>query len=112
MISLKRSQTANGGGGFTFVVSGGKKYIAPAWIEVPMETDFSDVSVEERPKVEEGLKLEDKEWSFTGSKGNLYTVSRIDGGYTCTCPAANFQRHKDCKHIVEVKFQEKTNPQK
>lgn len=103
MITLKRSQTANGGGSFTLIESKGKKFLCPAWIEVPMDTDFKDVQVEEAPKSPRVESGPDREWSFVGSKGNVYSVERRDGRYTCTCPASVFQRFKDCKHIVEAK---------
>jgi hypothetical protein len=45
MIYLKRSQTCNGTGAFTFHVIDGKKFITPSWVEVPMGTDFKDVMV-------------------------------------------------------------------
>lgn len=107
MITLTRDQTCNGAGAFTFFVSNGKKYICPRWIEVPMDTDFKDVVVEpapEAPRVEPG---EDKVWTFIGSKGNEYKVTRSSGSYTCTCPASMFQRFKDCKHIVQAKNEDK-----
>lgn len=103
MITLRRDQTCNALGCFTFLVSGGKKYIYPAGIEVPMDTDFKDVVVEEKavpPRVE---VLPDKEWTFIGSKGHEYTVARIDGLYACTCPASTFHQKKDCKHILQAK---------
>ena len=103
MITLKRSQTANGTGAYTIIEAGGKKFVCPAWIEVPMDTQMSDVFVEpepEKPKVE---IPEDKSWEFIGSKGNKYTVKRDGGRYTCTCPASMFQKFKDCKHIVQAK---------
>lgn len=101
MIHLKRSQTCNGTGAFTFHVIDGKKFITPSWVEVPMDTDFKDVMVEPKPpRVQD---LPDKSWKFTGSKGNEYEVKRANGGFTCTCPASLFQRNKECKHIREVK---------
>ena len=103
MITLKRSQTANGGGSFTLIESNGKKFLCPAWIEVPMETRMEDIMVEEAPKAPRVESGPDKEWTFIGSKGNIYTVARKSGGYSCTCPASMFQKFKDCKHIVEAK---------
>jgi hypothetical protein len=104
MITININQTCNGTGSFTFIVSNGKKYLCPPWIEVPMDTDFKDVKVEgkakESPRVEKGP---DKEWTFIGSKGNQYLVTRNMGAYACTCPASMFQKFKDCKHIVQAK---------
>lgn len=103
MITLKRSQTCNGAGAYTLIVSNGKKFVCPAWIEVPMETQMEDVFVEPEPEKPKAVVLEDKSWEFIGSKGNKYTVKRSDGGWTCTCPASMFQKFKDCKHIVQAK---------
>ena len=103
MITLKRSQTTNGSGSFTLIVAGNKKFLCPRWIEVPMETRMSDIQVEPKPEAPRVEPQEDKEWTFTGSRGNLYTVSRKGGGWTCTCPASMFQKFKDCKHIVQAK---------
>ena len=50
MITLKRSQTANGTGAYTIIEAGGKKFVCPAWIEVPMDTQMSDVFVEPEPE--------------------------------------------------------------
>ena len=103
MIYLKRAQTCNGTGAFTFHVIDGKKFITPSWVEVPMDTDFKDVVVEPKPPRVEATPLPDKVWKFTGSKGNEYEVKRDKMGYTCTCPASLFQRNKECKHIKEAK---------
>lgn len=43
-----------------------------------------------------------KSWTVQGSTGNSYTVSMREGEYSCTCPAAMY-RHKECKHILEIK---------
>jgi len=103
MITLTRDQTANHGGSFSLVVAGGKKFIVPRWIEVPMNTEMEDICVEARPELPRVEPQEDKEWTFIGSKGNKYTVARKGGSFTCTCPASMFQKFKDCKHITEAK---------
>ena len=36
-------------------------------------------------------------WPVTGSKGNKYTVTMLDGGWDCSCPA-----YRKCKHIRSV----------
>lgn len=38
--------------------------------------------------------------TFTGSKGDVYTVTREGQRATCTCPGFSFR--KTCKHIAEV----------
>jgi hypothetical protein len=35
-----------------------------------------------------------------GSKGNQYTVERINGMISCSCPGYKFR--KDCKHMKEI----------
>ena len=41
------------------------------------------------------------EWPVVGSKGDQYTVTLLDRGWECSCPA-----YRMCKHIkgVEAKF--------
>ena len=51
------------------------------------------VAEEEKPKGET--------WEVAGSKGNTYTVSLLDGRWSCTCPGATFRGA--CKHIESVK---------
>lgn len=38
-----------------------------------------------------------KTWEVKGSKGNVYTITEIDGVRTCDC--AGFTYRKDCKHV-------------
>lgn len=47
------------------------------------------------------FKYEDEELFLVQGESGLYTVTRRDGEYRCTCPA--YQYHKTCKHIDEVK---------
>ena len=68
-----------------------------------METQMSDIFVEPKPELPRVETPPNKEWEFTGTKGNKYKVKRDEGGYTCTCPASMFQKFKDCKHIVQAK---------
>ena len=39
-------------------------------------------------------------WKFTGSKGDEYTVEKVDNGHVCSCPG--FQYRGNCKHTTEV----------
>ena len=103
MITLKRSQTANGAGSFSLIVVGGKKFIVPRWIEVPMNIELEDICVEAKPELPRVEVQENKVWEFIGSKGNKYEVARKGGAFTCTCPASMFQKFKDCKHIAQAK---------
>ena len=47
-------------------------------------------NIDEQPKV----------FQVSGSKGNVYTVTKNKNGYTCTCPGFTFR--KNCRHIAEV----------
>ncbi len=43
-----------------------------------------------------------REYRVTGSGKNVYTVTDEGGLWSCTCPAAKWQKG-DCKHIVKIK---------
>ena len=103
MITLTRDQTTNRNGSFSLIVAGGKKFIVPRWIEVPMNIEMEDICVEPKVELPRAETPEDREWTFVGSKGNIYTVAREGGAFTCTCPASMFQKFKDCKHIGQAK---------
>ncbi len=47
------------------------------------------------------VPVDRREYTFTGSKGDLYTVIKQGNATTCTC--AGFQFRKKCKHVEEVK---------
>mgnify|MGYP003351800177 CR=1 FL=1 len=40
-------------------------------------------------------------WEFTGSKGDVYVVEKIDNMLKCSCPGYTFRG--TCKHVKEVK---------
>ncbi len=42
-------------------------------------------------------KPQGETWEVLGSRGNTYTVSLLDGRWSCTCPGATFR--STCKHI-------------
>lgn len=45
----------------------------------------------------------EKSWQFTGSKGDVYLVQKIDNMLKCSCPGYTFRG--DCKHIRQVEEQ-------
>lgn len=44
-----------------------------------------------------------REYRVTGSGKNIYTVTDEGGAWSCTCPAAKWQKG-DCKHITKLKI--------
>ena len=73
-----------------------------AWVEVPPETTFDELSKYMTYKPREIKRpAGEKVWQVEGSKGNIYTVKLSDGVYTCTCPGFSFRRK--CRHIEGVK---------
>ena len=53
--------------------------------------------VDETPEPSRG-----KEYHVTGSGKNVYTVTDEGGAWSCTCPAAKWQKG-DCKHIKQLR---------
>lgn len=39
-------------------------------------------------------------WTVLGSKGDKYTVSKVDGQYSCSC--TGFKFHGRCKHVSKI----------
>ena len=52
--------------------------------------------VDETPEPSRG-----KEYLVTGSGKNVYRVTNEGGAWSCTCPAAKWQKG-DCKHIKQL----------
>jgi hypothetical protein len=44
-----------------------------------------------------------KKWEFTGSKGDIYVVQKIDNMLKCSCPGFTFRG--ECKHVKSVEEQ-------
>ena len=75
-----------------------------SWDEIkPMWEKLEFTKTEAKSK-----KVEVKmEWKVKGSKGNTYKVVNDEGFWSCSCPAHGFGRGKDCKHILEIKKNQK-----
>ena len=54
-------------------------------------------SVDDAPEPAKG-----REYRVAGSGRNIYTVTDDAGSWTCTCPAAKWQKG-ECKHIAKLK---------
>jgi hypothetical protein len=94
-------------------------YVCPGWHPVPEGTTREqiqfdpslpvwcppDVNPSQHIKPKEEPKVEEfKTWVVEGSKpGTKYTVVNNKGKWSCTCPASQFRRHSDCKHIAGKK---------
>ena len=87
------------GGGFGIVRAQGKTYVAPAWIEVPTDTQISDIEVIGR--YESIPILEPKTVTVTGSTGKKYLVS-FDTQGRPSCECVGFTYHRKCKHIQQA----------
>ena len=51
--------------------------------------------------LEEDSQSAGKQYQVPGSKGAVYTVTNHDNTWSCTCPAAKWQRGQ-CKHITQL----------
>ena len=80
----------------------GKAFVVPMWLEVPIDTELSDVEVV-RPKSDVDTPRIEAEQFVTGSTGNEYLVRLwSDGRAECEC--WGYRRHKkDCKHIKSIR---------
>jgi hypothetical protein len=82
-------------------------YVVPGWYPVPEGTTREQIFFEEDttpPKQKEAPRAPENksyEASVAGSKpGKFYTVKFEHNRWSCTCPAATFQRG-DCKHVKQ-----------
>jgi len=86
---------------FALANIGGKRYVVPQWIEVPLGTTLADVKVV-RPDPPVNAVTIVKEEYITGSKGDEYLVKVLsDGSGTCEC--WGYRRRKDCKHLKALR---------
>ena len=86
----------------SFANINGKRYIVPGWVEVEDHITFSDIE-----HINPYANIKKEEWRVQGSKGNIYTVSKLRDKYSCTCPAGKFRG--TCKHIKQTKEQHGNN---
>lgn len=99
---------------FGIVNIGGKTYVCPGWIEVPLGTTREQIELDLelsiiKPEVDESkpeITQDRLEFEATSSKGDkIYKVTFEKGRWDCTCPARMyFKGH--CKHIK--KFEAET----
>jgi uncharacterized Zn finger protein len=59
-------------------------------LEVPNSWGFA---VEDQPQ--------DRTWEVRGSRGDVYTVSELNGNLTCSC--SGFKFRGQCKHLELAK---------
>lgn len=90
-----------------YIIAGGiwhKVDRSYSWDEIkPMWEKLEMTKAEAKPK---NIKVK-MEWKVSGSKGNTYKVVNDEGFWSCSCPAHGFGRGKDCKHIIQIKKEQK-----
>jgi predicted heme/steroid binding protein len=89
-----------------YIIANGK------WIEVSRQYSWNELEklwIKEtiQPKPETPKRKPNGEWHYVGSKGEIYEVKSDDDFWTCNCPAHAFGRGRDCKHIIDVKANNK-----
>jgi hypothetical protein len=65
---------------------------------------FTEIKNTWKVKVDDAEPVEGRNWTVAGSKGAVYTVTENRGSWTCTCPAAKWQKG-ECKHIKSLQDQ-------
>jgi len=73
------------------------------FIEVKKNTWGFDLKI----NVPEDEKPSGESWKVQGSRGDSYTVSFLDGRWSCTCPGSTFRG--TCRHIKELSLSKKIN---
>lgn len=72
-------------------------------IDIDDDVTIEDILAKWYPKHTESKQVtrsDRKDWSVQGKKSK-YTVTLMNGHYSCTCPGYGFRRR--CKHIEEIK---------
>ena len=86
-------------------VSGKTYIVAGKWIEVPDGTTLEDVYKYVNHVKPTGTSTVDS-WEVEGSRGNTYTIRRLESGeLSCSCPGFGWRRK--CKHTAAAAIYEK-----
>ena len=67
-------------------------------MEVPLGTTLKDLKWIQKPN-KPNASIETK--TVEGSKGNTYTLRKLNDKWTCSCPGFKFRRN--CKHTKTMK---------
>ena len=79
-------------------VSGKTYAVGGKWVEIPAGTTRDELH---KYVVHVKPKRDVESWQVQGSRGNVYTLRRVNGGkVTCSCPGYGW--HKRCKHTKAV----------
>ena len=101
---LPRSNVGIGG----FITgSSGVRYHVPSWTVVEKDTTIEDIVMEKRPFEE--LFEEEKSWKFTSARSGEEYIVRYNARNELCCTCWGYIAHGNCKHIKEVKLNEKIN---
>lgn len=97
-----QSRECFAGDKWTLIVSvlENKKYVVPAWKEVPMSTTWDDIEVVPDKEVVPVVPSR-REVEVVGSKGNVYKVV-VDTELGNSCSCVGYTYHRTCKHIKSV----------
>ena len=92
------------------LISNGKKYIVPTWVEVLAETTLADIEwIKPVPKdiIKPNDEVKSNTWKFESKSepGAFYTVTQKGDKFKCSCPGSwrSKDKEKGCKHVQEVK---------
>ena len=68
------------------------------WFNGKRSFDCRNRTFEVISRLPDPMPVTAKTWQVEGSKGAVYTVTNDEGSWSCTCPAAAYQKG-ECKHI-------------
>jgi len=91
------------------VMSDGKKYMVPDWLEVLPETTISDIKPFEEEERGRPKKIastsKPQSWKFESKSdpGSYYEVKQVsDFKVSCTCSGQYRAKDRKCRHIKEI----------